>query len=147
VDGDGVPELVDALRLALGDVDRNHEIASLWVTTEPDRWTINYGGVGDDFGRGGFGIGRRDACEVLASIADQLRDHLGDDLDSTSWGPYCAVHDHPAVPLCVNGQARWCCPAQSDVWSAPIGSLGQPLTLIEESSGRRLRLRVSWERS
>jgi hypothetical protein len=147
--------LREAVRLALGDIDAGQHVAWVWFNAMSDDldadeatgWNIHYSGATG--GIGGFGAAIADGreCEMFVAIADQLQDHLGDDLDSSTYRPPCAIHDHPAVPACVDGQARWCCRRGYDAWSAPIGSLGLPPRLVPVCDERepRFRLRVVWD--
>jgi len=149
--------LLEAIRLALGDVDPDQSVASLWLSEDrwvdpedPERqgWWIEYRKRESAAG-GGFGVGVRPghACYVFVDVAEQFHDHLGDDLDSGSWHPYCGLHGHPATPVCLAGEARWSCPGGPDLWSVPIGTLGAPPEFEQDTSGTKLRIVIHWPRT
>jgi hypothetical protein len=146
--------LVDAIRLALADVDDRHQLTSLQVyeadeIDEPDEMSDQRPGVEEwwiEGDPGGFRmtIGPAGLSEAVAGAAERFQEHLGDDADPASWGPFCAVHDHPAVARCVAGEARWCCPRGPEVWSAPIGTLGTPPQIEVITSGPTIKLNMHW---
>ena len=145
--------LLEATRRALGDIDAKRQVASIEYAHIPDpegegSWHV-YLSRDDGPGFSGFGVPAEQVshCELLVWLADALQDDLGDDLDSASFRPLCGIHDHPAVPRCVNGEARWCCRAACDAWSAPIGTLGAAPMLVPaaRATPRHDRVRVVWD--
>jgi hypothetical protein len=101
--------LVEAVRLALGDIDamRRTKFVAIQRVAEfaydCDAWTVTVECV-DDSGCG-FGVGGESShgCDVFIATADRLQDCFGGAADSGSYRPRCGVHDHPAIPRCIDG--------------------------------------------
>jgi hypothetical protein len=78
---------------------------------------------------------------LTARVAEAAQDGFGRDEDSTSWGPVCPVHGHPARAAARGREAVWVCPRGA--WSTSIGGLGpMPIILVEPGPGRSRRARV-----
>lgn len=141
-----VPPLVlQAIRFGLGDVDFRQRVSRVWFRPyeDLDAWHAEF-----DCGDYGFAlaVGESGGCGAFAAVAGQLQDALGHASDSSSYQPTCGLHDHPATPGCIGGQALWRCP-RGDDWSARIGSIRSPPRFVEPESAVRpteFGLRVDW---